>query len=437
MRARTTALLAAAILTGSAGCFVSFDGYQLAEGRGGASGAPASGAAGAAGTGGAAGSGGLAGGAGTGAAGQAGVGGAAGTAGAAGQAGFGGDTAGSSGTAGVAAQAGQAGANGGTGGTAGGAGKAGAAAAAGTAGAGGDTSGAGGAGTGGVGGAGAAGAGGDASGAGGAAAAGAGGGEGGAGGAGGSPLACPFGLPGPALVKVPLVGGTGHHCVDATEVTMADYQDFLDAAPSVDATGVCAFNTSHLPQADGSNCTNPDFDPVNSGDHPVRCVDWCDARDYCKWAGKHLCGAIGGGPGDPASFADATKDEWYNACSRNGERTFAWGNTYDSTTWSYCADLNNTSATSPLPTQSTPKCVGGFPGLKDMSGNVDEWVNTCSGNKGATDGCLVRGGNIYSDGLSYPSVACHSGPLQGPGAPASRKRSVRHDLTGFRCCYTP
>lgn len=442
---RFRSVLALALTSLSVGCFVSFDGYELADGTAGSGTAGASsgsagassgasGVAGASGTAGKAGApAGMSGAAGSegGAAGSGAAGASSGSGGLGGSSGAAGTTSGAAGTTSGAAgtTSGAGGTTSGAAGTTGGAagttaGAAGDAGMAGVAGAGGSDAGMAGAGGSDAGMAGTAGTGGTTAGA-----------SGSAGSSGGT-LDCPINLSGPALIKVPKADATGHYCVDATEITMAQYQEFLDAGLAVDKSGVCAFNAGYAPAADGANCGNPDFDPVNAGNYPVKCVDWCDARDYCKWAGKHLCGAIGGGANSPADFADPNKDEWFNACSKNGARTYAWGNTYTMADWSTCAGVNNTTAVTPIPTQLTPKCVGGFPGLKDMSGNVDEWVDACAAQSGGTDNCLVRGGNVYSDGNNPPSLACHSGSASSSsGSPSFRKRQVRHELTGFRCCY--
>jgi formylglycine-generating enzyme required for sulfatase activity len=91
---------------------------------------------------------------------------------------------------------------------------------------------------------------------------------------------CPFGV-GPSMVSLSSLQGT-KFCIDATEVTQAQYAKFLiavgsDAAPQA---SFCAFNDSYAP----TSCGPGIFDPTTKGDHPVVCVDWCDARAFCAWS---------------------------------------------------------------------------------------------------------------------------------------------------------
>lgn len=92
---------------------------------------------------------------------------------------------------------------------------------------------------------------------------------------------------GPAPVDV------GTYCVDSTEVTGRQYLEFL-AAKAGDTSGQpvdCSWNTTFEPAAD-----------IDPNEYPVAFVDWCDALAYCTWAGKRLCGKIGGGPLPKASI---------------------------------------------------------------------------------------------------------------------------------------
>jgi len=94
---------------------------------------------------------------------------------------------------------------------------------------------------------------------------------------------------GPNMVRVPTVDGRSY-CIDATEVTQAQYSQFLFVKKG-DTSGQearCTWNMSY-----GVTCGG--FDPVARGGYPVVCIDWCDAVAFCSWAGKRLCGKIGGG----------------------------------------------------------------------------------------------------------------------------------------------
>ena len=169
----------------------------------------------------------------------------------------------------------------------------------------------------------------------------------------------------------------GSFCIDSTEATTAHYRAFLadpDVAPQ---PAYCAWNTTYQPKFPIANDTNA----------PIVGVDYCDARAFCEWAGKRLCGRIGGGETPFASFADARESQWYAACSAGGTRIFPYGNNYDG---SACNGADFGRGT--LAPAGTPTCEGGFPGLFDMSGNAWEWEHACDGALGQSDKCRLRSG---------------------------------------------
>jgi formylglycine-generating enzyme required for sulfatase activity len=134
--------------------------------------------------------------------------------------------------------------------------------------------------------------------------------------------------------------------------------------------------------------------------------------------GKRLCGAIEGGASAFEAPAASNDSQWYSACSRAGTLIYPYGDEYDATAcWG--ADRPNTA----LAVKSAEACVGGYEGLWDMSGNLAEWVDSCSGETGPTDACHIRGGSLSA---SAEQLRC-----DGESATA---RSTSSNYIGFRCC---
>jgi formylglycine-generating enzyme required for sulfatase activity len=214
---------------------------------------------------------------------------------------------------------------------------------------------------------------------------------------------CP-GTAGPPAVRV------GTFCVDSTEVTNDHYAAFLAAKPS----------GMGLPDAcDGKRSFEPTGWPLPSDKDAFAVVevDWCDAFAYCQWAGKRLCGAIGGGTNAAGASADPTQSQWFNACSRDATRTYPYGADYQA------GACNGDGVRSGVATvRSFAGCVGGWPGIFDMSGNVAEWEDSCTKQDGV-DMCLTRGG-AFNSGLS--DLAC--------AATSREALTSGHSDVGFRCC---
>jgi formylglycine-generating enzyme required for sulfatase activity len=217
---------------------------------------------------------------------------------------------------------------------------------------------------------------------------------------------CPAGG-GPPMVDV------GGYCVDSTEVTRAQYNQFLQSTPSTSGQlPECAWNVSYLPTP---------FD-LSEPNLPVVYVDWCDAYAFCKWAGKRLCGKIGGGALPFSGGAtDSTQAQWYRACSKEGTQLYPYGNVYDPTACNGAEDGGVLSAV-----KSFPKCEGGYKGLFDMSGNVEEWQDSCSGTTGANDDCRDQAGAFDYFSPAAKSTQCN--------AIDSDPRSARVAGVGIRCC---
>jgi sulfatase modifying factor 1 len=220
---------------------------------------------------------------------------------------------------------------------------------------------------------------------------------------------CPVGQ-GPSMVLVPGYQGGPSFCIDSTEVTDSQYVAFLSASDAGAQPSYCAFNSGFIP----SGGAPP------SDDFPVVFVNWCDAYAYCAWAGKRLCGGIGGGSVryQASDGSDPTKDQWYAACSQDGMLQYPYGMTSQP---GYC-DVPPSGGR--VQVGAFTLCVGGYPGMFDMVGNVQEWEDSCSDTMGSMDSCVLRGGSF----LNPNNANC-------PHYQLVIQRDFENDDIGFRCCW--
>jgi formylglycine-generating enzyme required for sulfatase activity len=202
--------------------------------------------------------------------------------------------------------------------------------------------------------------------------------------------------------------------MDETEVTVDAYSACVD-------DGACT-----EPNADSGNCN---WMVAGREDHPVNCVGWYDAEDYCGWA-------EGGTKRLP------TEAEWEKAARGTDAREYPWGDSpapscthvVMSGGGSYGCGMDSTWAVGSKPLGDSPY------GAHDMAGNVYEWVADWwadSYDAAETDNPtgpvmgsyrVLRGGFwAFSTGDYFRAAhRASSGPSHGAG-----------DAHGFRCARTP
>lgn len=212
--------------------------------------------------------------------------------------------------------------------------------------------------------------------------------------------------------------------IDQHEVTVADYEKCVIA-------GECRKQkTIRQPDADHKFDRFCNYGRKSRELHPMNCVDWYQARAYCRWVGKRL----------------PTEVEWEYAARSSDGRKYPWGNESPSESllnacgreciilgaqvgkkWDsmYAAD-DGWDSTAP---------VGSFPrdksplGVMDLAGNVAEWTDS-EYTKCYRDDCepsskerVIRGG-AWNDDAPEDVRASY------------RNRDVpvlRASFVGFRC----
>jgi sulfatase modifying factor 1 len=215
----------------------------------------------------------------------------------------------------------------------------------------------------------------------------------------------------------------GGFCIDAREVTQAQYDAFLASQAKPALPAVCGFNTTFEPgKVEGPEafrCApgDADFAPKTTPNRPVVCVDFCDAFAFCSARGARLCGQIGGGSADFAGVDIPTASQWFEACSRGGTKAYPYGDAFDV---GACQAATQQSAD----VGSKATCEGGYPGLFDMTGNVEEWEDACVGT-GADTACARRGGEYGDD--TFDALACKR-------KNSAKTPSFQSTHLGFRCC---
>jgi len=216
-----------------------------------------------------------------------------------------------------------------------------------------------------------------------------------------------------------------------TEVTVAEYRECVDA-------GVCAIEGLGEERRDvckmplSSTRCHWRSEPGDHEDHPINCVDWFQAQQYCAWIGGRL-------PSD---------DEWEKAARGSEGHRYPWGDHADPKTLGSHAngyDLEGVRAASNYSdyaiaqsTRARPGVtdyVDGFPetapvasfpegaspyGVLDALGNVREWT----WERRQRGGSWRTGHDYNVFGTLVPDVAWRDAPTV-PG--------LRDVETGFRC----
>ena len=147
--------------------------------------------------------------------------------------------------------------------------------------------------------------------------------------------------------------------IDETEVTNAQFKEFLDAAgyePECKENFLKHWRNGKM--------------PAELADYPVVYIDIDDARAYAKWAHKRL----------------PTEPQWHLAAQGTDGRKWPWGDEFDK-------NKCNTTNDHALPVKSYPQGRSPY-GCYNMCGNVYEITESCR-DDGHTRFFMIRGGSFF------------------------------------------
>lgn len=186
-------------------------------------------------------------------------------------------------------------------------------------------------------------------------------------------------FPGPKMVRLE---AASPFCIDTTEVSNAHYDVFLASAKP----------------AAPAYCFTPEYGTsetaITGPNRPRTNVRWCAAFQYCAWAGKRLCGKIGGGHSSASGYTKNTESQWSFACRQGTKDTnFPYGPAEDLTKCVVKGPIADVGSKKTCTGESAP-----FNAIFDLSGNAGEWTDACDRYDGVTGDddrvCAVRGGWI-------------------------------------------
>ena len=194
------------------------------------------------------------------------------------------------------------------------------------------------------------------------------------------------------------------------------------AEVTVEAFAACVTADGCAPPPDpatvSSKCT---WEQDGKEDHPINCVTWSHAHDYCEWSGYRLC----------------SEAEWEMAARGTDAPAYIypWGTEAPTCTTAVMKDCE---VSGPEEGKSKPDGASPF-GVQDMAGNVAEWVRDCwhdnyegapSDGSAWTSSCdaeghVVRGGSFENGSFHLRT-----------SARAHEEDDKTIKTIGFRCCQT-